>query len=95
MTKDELLKHKEQIMQIAAQHGVLSVRVFGSVARDEATQESDLDVLIEPGSHLSAWFPAGLILDLETLLGCKVDIVTEKALNPLFRDQVLTEAIRL
>ena len=95
ITKEDLLKKRDQILQIAAQHGALDVRVFGSVARDEATQDSDLDLLIEPGSNLSAWFPAGLIIDLENLLSCKVEVVTERALNPLFRDQVLAEAITI
>lgn len=95
ITKEDILKKRDQILQIAAQHGALDVRVFGSVARDEATQDSDLDLLIEPGSNLSAWFPAGLIIDLENLLGCKVEVVTERALNPLFRDKVLTEAITI
>lgn len=95
ITKEEILKKRDQILQIAARHGALDVRVFGSVARDEATQDSDLDLLIEPGSNLSAWFPAGLIIDLENLLGCKVEVVTERALNPLFRDKVLTEAITI
>jgi len=93
--KEDILKKRDQILQVAAQHGALNVRVFGSVARDEATQDSDLDLLIEPGSNLSAWFPAGLIVDLEKLLGCKVEIVTERALNPLFREKVLTEAITI
>ena len=95
ITKEELLQKRDQILQIAAQHGVLKVRVFGSVARNEAKQGSDLDLLIEPGSNLSAWFPAGLIVDLEKLLDCKVEVVTERALTPLFREKVLTEAITL
>lgn len=93
VTKEVVLEKREEIQRIAAQHGALNVRVFGSVARDEANQDSDLDLLIETGPNLSPWFPAGLILDLENLLGCKVEVVTERALNPLFRDKVLTEAI--
>ncbi len=95
ITRENLLKKRDQIRQIAARHGAFNVRVFGSVARDEATPDSDLDLLIETGSNLSAWFPAGLIIDLEKLLGCKVEVVTERALNPMFRDRVLTEAITL
>ena len=95
ITKKDLFQKRDQIKQIATQHGVLNVRVFGSVARDEATPDSDLDLLIEPGANLSAWFPAGLINDLEKLIGCKVEVVTERALNPLLRDRVLAEAIEL
>ena len=95
ITKEELFQKSDQIRAIAARHGALNVRVFGSVARGEATPDSDLDLLIEPGANLSSWFPAGLIIDLENLLGCKVEVVTDRALNPLFRDQVLSEAISL
>lgn len=94
-TKEAILKSSDQIQRIAAQHGALNVRVFGSVARGEATPESDLDLLVELGPNPSPWFPAGLILDLEKLLGCKVEVVTERALNPLLRDRVLSEAITL
>ncbi|MGH9839610.1 MAG: nucleotidyltransferase family protein [Blastocatellia bacterium] len=93
ITKEDILNKGSEIRRIAAQHGALNVRVFGSVARDEAKKDSDLDLLVEPGPRLSSWFPAGLILDLENLLGCKVDVVTERSLNPLFRDNVLAEAI--
>ena len=95
ITKEEILNKSDQIREIAARHGALNVRIFGSVARGESTPDSDLDLLIEPGVNLSSWFPAGLILDLEQLLGCKVEVVTERALNPLFRNQVLSEAIQL
>lgn len=92
ITKETIRKKREDIRRIAAQHGAVNLRVFGSVARDEARQSSDLDLLIDVGPTTSSWFPAGLILDLEKLLGCRVEVVTEKALNPEFREKVLSEA---
>ena len=56
---------------------------------------SDIDLLVSPGPETSSWFPAGLILDLESLLGRRVDVVTEKGLNPHLREQVLREAVPL
>jgi uncharacterized protein len=90
--QDFLQTHREAIRAIAGRHGVTRVRVFGSVARGEATSSSDLDLLIETGPETSAWFPAGLILDLEQLLGRRVEVVTERALNPAIRERVLQEA---
>ncbi len=96
MTSLQLLQdRKEDIQRIAAKHGAYNVRVFGSVARGEAGPESDIDLLIERGATTSSWFPAGLVLDLEELLGRRVEVVTEKALNPYLRDHVLREAVPL
>ena len=93
---DELLKEKrEEILRIAAQHGAYNVRIFGSVARGEASAESDIDFLIDVGVNHSRWFPGGLLADLEDLLGCKVDIVTENGLHRLIRERVLKEAVPL
>jgi predicted nucleotidyltransferase len=96
MTIEQLLQAKrDAIERIAVKHGASNVRVFGSVARREAGADSDVDLLIDAGPTTSSWFPAGLILDLEELLGCKVDVVTEKALHPEMRERVLREAIPL
>jgi hypothetical protein len=96
MTIVGLVREKrEEIQRIAAAHGAHNVRVFGSVARGEAGPDSDIDLLIEAGPNTSSWFPAGLILDLENLLGRRVQVVTEKGLNPYLRDRVLREAVPL
>jgi len=96
MGQRELLHQKRDlILQIAARHGAHNVRVFGSVARGDARPDSDIDLLVERGSTPSSWFPAGLVLDLQEVLGYPVEVVTEKGLSPLLRDRVLREAIPL
>jgi uncharacterized protein len=96
MGLNELLRAKRQeILAIAAKHGAYNVRVFGSVARGEAGPESDVDLLVDAGSETSSWFPAGLIIELEELMGCEVDVVTEGALHWYIKDEVLKEAVPL
>jgi hypothetical protein len=91
-----LQEKREEILNIAAKHGAYNIRVFGSVARGEETEASDIDFLIDYDlEKISAWFPGGLILDLETLLNRKVDVVTAKSLHDLIRDKVFNEAIAL
>jgi hypothetical protein len=96
MTLEELLRERrDEVRRIANKHGASNIRVFGSVARGEAMADSDIDFLVEAGPQTSSWFPAGLILDLEELLGCRVEVVTEKGLNPYIREHVLSEAVPL
>jgi hypothetical protein len=85
-------KHDE-ILRLAAKHGVSKVRVFGSVARRDETPESDVDFLVEAGLRTSPWFPAGLVVDLEDLLGRRVEVITERALKPDLRERVFKEAV--
>jgi hypothetical protein len=94
---NELLKHKrEKILRIAAKHRALHVRIFGSVARGEANDHSDIDFLVDYAlDQTSHWFPAGLMLELQQLLERKVDVATEAALGERIRAQVLKEAIPL
>ena len=96
MSYDELLSTKrEDILRIAAKYGAYNVRIFGSVARGEADEQSDIDFLMnmEPGRSL--FDLGGLLSDLEDLLGCNVDVVTEDGLRDRIRDRVLKEAIAL
>jgi predicted nucleotidyltransferase len=93
---DKLIRAKrEEILNLAAKHGALNVRLFGSVARNEAGPESDVDFLVDLGPKRTPWFPGGLINDLENLLGCRVDVITEKGLRGRIRDRVLKEAVPL
>ena len=86
---------REQILRLAKRHGVTRVRVFGSMARGDAGPHSDVDLLIDVGAEPSAWFPGGLVAELEELLGRRVQVVTERGLDDLLRDRVLEEAIPL
>jgi uncharacterized protein len=93
MDANELLKEKrEAILETAAKHGARNVRVFGSVVRGEADEQSDIDLLVDTTEQTSPWFPVGLIQDLEDLLGRKVDIVTEGGIYWLLRRRILREA---
>jgi predicted nucleotidyltransferase len=92
----DLVKAKrEQIFRLARRHGVTGIRVFGSMARGDAGPQSDVDLLIEVGAEPSPWFPGGLVAELEELLGRRVQVVTERGLDELLRDQVLKEAVPL
>jgi predicted nucleotidyltransferase len=96
MTIEQLVHDKrDEIQRIATKHGARNIRVFGSVARGEARNDSDIDFLVDTGPVTSSWFPAGLVLDLEDVLGCKVEVVTEKGLSPFLKERVLQEAVPL
>ncbi len=87
---------KEKIKSIAAQHGAFNVRVFGSVARGQADQNSDLDLLVDYDlDKISPWFPVRLIRDLEDFLGTKVDVVTPAGIKARIYNEVLADALAL
>jgi uncharacterized protein len=87
-----LQTYRDDILRLADQHGVRNVRVFGSVARGEATNTSDLDLLIDLEPNRSLLDRIGFMQDLEDLLGVRVHVVTEKGLHPLMRATVLDDA---
>jgi uncharacterized protein len=94
MTTEQLVKSKrEEILRAAARHGARNVRVFGSVARGEADESSDVDFLVdmEPGRSLLDL--GGLQVEFESLLGRRVDVVTVRGLKARIRNTVLTEAV--
>lgn len=94
---DDIIGDKrDQILRVAAEHGAENVRVFGSVARGEATAESDIDLLVDQDwNRLSGWGGMDLVVALEALLGRKVDVATEEELKPRIRARVLNEAVPL
>lgn len=96
MTLETLLRAKrDEILQICAKYGARNVRVFGSVARGEADEQSDIDLLVEFEPNRSLLDHAGLWVELQELLGVKVDVVSEHGLKPRIRQRVLQEAIPL
>ncbi len=84
--------NRDAILTIARKHGAGHVRVFGSYARGEEKDSSDLDLLVDVACKPGPWFPAGLAVELEDLLGIPVDIVTEAGLHPAFKDSILQGA---
>jgi predicted nucleotidyltransferase len=86
---------RADVNRIAASHGALNVRVFGSVVRGESTDSSDLDLLVDMAEGRSLLDLVALGADLEEALGIAVDVVTEKSLSPYLRDRILAEAVSL
>lgn len=89
---DLLATHRDAILAIAERHGARGVRVLGSFARGEATETSDVDLLVSTTERTGPWFPAGLVVDLENLLGCHVQVAMEEVLYWLLRERILDEA---
>jgi predicted nucleotidyltransferase len=92
---ETLRSKRQQVLQIAHQHGAYDVRVFGSVARGEAQPDSDIDFLVEMEPGRSLLDLGGLVMELQHLLGRSVDVVTERGLKARIRARVLAEAIPL
>ena len=93
MTRAEQIRlNRKAIQRLAKQYGVTDISVFGSAARGDDTSQSDIDFLVDMEPGRSLFDMGGLLMDLETLLGCKVDIVTEKSLHWYIRERVLSEA---
>lgn len=84
--------HRAEIREIAARYGIERVRVFGSMARDDANADSDVDLLVFLPQGKSGLALGGLLMDVQDLLHRKVDVVTEGGLHPALRDRVLREA---
>ncbi len=93
MGVEDLLRDKrEEILRIAASHGARNVRIFGSVARGEADETSDIDFLVDMEPNRSLFDVGALLSDLRQLLGRKVDVVSEKGIYWLLRRRILKEA---
>jgi predicted nucleotidyltransferase len=86
---------REEILRIVGRHGGRNVRIFGSLARGEATLDSDVDILIDLEPDRSLLDIVAIKQDLEDLLERSVDVVTEAAVSPYIREQVLSEAVTL
>ncbi|MBS1250081.1 MAG: hypothetical protein MAG431_01670 [Chloroflexi bacterium] len=86
---------REEILKTTSKHGAYNVRIFGSVARGDDRDDSDFDFLVDMESGRSLLDLGGLLMDLQTILGNDVDVVTEKGLRSRIRKRVLSEAIPL
>lgn len=92
----ELLRQRRnEILKLASQHGVRNVRVFGSAARGEADGDSDIDFLVELEPDRTLFDLGALLMDLQDLLGRKIDIVTDDSIYWLLRRRILKEAVSL
>lgn len=87
-----LSQHRDAIRTAVQRYRVSNPRVFGSVLHGTDTEDSDLDLLVDPQEGTSLFDLAGLTLELEDLMGIRVDVRTPKDLSPRFRQQVLDEA---
>jgi predicted nucleotidyltransferase len=95
VTQELLQQHRVAIITLAQRYGAHDVRIFGSVARGEATEASDLDLIVrfDPGRAL--FDHGGLLMDLQDLLGVKVDVIDEEGMRPRFRQHIMKEAVAL
>jgi hypothetical protein len=93
---DKLIEeHRDEIKRLAALRGARRVRVFGSRAYGNARPDSDVDILVDLEQGRSALALGGLLMDLQDLLGLRVDVVTSAALHPKIREKVIKQAVDL
>lgn len=96
MKRDEALRAlRQERKELAERYHVASLALFGSVARDEARSDSDVDILVEFSQPVGLFLFIELQQELEKLLGCKVDLGTPRSLKPRIKEQVLREAIHV
>ena len=87
--------HRQEIIEIAERRGFSNVRLFGSMARGDASEDSDVDLLVTAKPKTTLIGLVGLSLDVEELLKRKVDVLTDDAIYHLLRDRILSEAVSL
>ncbi len=92
---NDMLSRRAEIKRIADRHGARHLSVFGSLARGQATDTSDIDLLVELDANRSLLDRIALKHDLEDLLGRPVDVINRKSLNPALCDQILRERVDL
>ena len=94
-TLESLRQRKAEIEHLAARYGALGVRVFGSVARDEDTNDSDIDVLVDMSDEASLLDLVQLQQALEVMLDRRADVLTVRGISPYLGERILGEAVRL
>lgn len=90
-----LAKMRPTILRVAARYGATNVRIFGSFARGDQKQSSDIDLLVTLPKQASLLHIAGIKVDLEEAFHRKVDVVPDDSIKPLLRDRILAEAKEL
>lgn len=88
----EIQQKKKEILAVARQHGIVNVRIFGSVARGEDNPQSDIDFLVDLEEGCTLFDLGGALIKLQDLLGRKVDIVTKNGLHWYLREKIMKEA---
>ena len=91
----QIEKYKERILTILKKHEVKRASLFGSIVREEMTEQSDIDILIEFDGEKSLLDLAALKRELEETLQCKVDVLTYNSLHPLLRSTILSEQVKI
>ena len=94
-TLTELRNRRDEIIEVASARGASRVRVFGSVARGDATESGDIDFLVDLEPDRNLLDLGGLLMDLQDLLQRHVDVVTERGLRPRVAQRVLADAVEL
>ncbi len=94
-TLETLRQRREEILAIARRYGAKEIRIFGSIARNEAGPNSDIDLVVEFEPGTSLLDHGGLIMDLQDALGCKVDVISARGMRDRLRSRVEAEAVAL
>ena len=92
---DLLNEKRSEILKVAESNGVIKISLFGSVAREEENNKSDIDFLVQFEEGRTLFDLIRLKQELELLLDKAVDVVTEKSLHPLIKEQIMTEAVEI
>ncbi|MDQ3151519.1 MAG: nucleotidyltransferase family protein [Actinomycetota bacterium] len=95
VTVEELRAHRDEIAAIGRRHGVSDIRIFGSVARGEADERSDLDLLIDVAPGHGYFDMAGFALDIEQRMGVFTQVATPNGLKPRMQTRIIAEAVPL
>ncbi len=93
MNDSHIARIKQSLLGVLEKNGVKRAALFGSVVRGEATEESDIDILVEFEGRKSLLDLAGLQIEIQELLGKKVDVLTYGSLHPLLKDRILKEQV--
>ena len=90
-----IIQNRTELLALAERHGITDVRVFGSMSRGDSDEASDVDLLVKLRPGMTGLALAGLLGDAQDLLQRKVDVLTEGALHPALREQILQDALPL